>query len=714
MSVEKSPQQLLEEQYQDLLRAVKPKDEEALAAQPNQRAGEFQTVPYEAPLLTKSRFNQVVLWVAGEGADKLATSLLSTIPVAGALAPGIKWALARSLELPKEDQDILNEKLDVLSGKLEVLRKEVKESVDLINCSANGAAVEKIKGSIDTLGRNLMFRKETNDPKEFAKIIADIGLAGDNGMYAKLAYLDTLLVGDSETPWITNDENEAVNQPLLYKFRDVLQARITDTDRAFFYDIVDYQRDMKKWLTYVKGIQVKGNSLLVMEQLYKLVESRCAPTYPKGFSGDQDTIVETIRRYNDDLQNRIRKYEKVLYEDGHGIMEWESCKLLLRASKVNLDQQWPTLYRLEHTDTEGCLQIQDGQGWTGYGTLEGGQRTGRTEYSSAFGFVRWDSTSSWGLRGSRFSIHPQDRNEAHLQRAGAGNDSQWGLYKGVKKWDQGTKLHIKVVPKFTKPGEDPRVTLVFLSESGKEAKKKYDVHVRETGLPLSLAFIDPAHPSAEPPKLTANYPFHGFAQVERYCSYNVGFQIQNLTKPGHVLVLQDVRGSMHPSGFRTHGTVWLNQQRSSVGLLSVGDGTQCAMKFKLFRLLNSSHNGQDRSHVEYLLFIDPETGKLSLRKEGAAAIADIFVRIDNPAGLWRNYVSATAFNNGVYSLAFSDLHTGDYDYSKLPNAVTAELDANAQVQGSTWAVSRANVGLAYTISSGAKPTGEITISSVDS
>ncbi|KAI1361236.1 hypothetical protein F5Y08DRAFT_342901 [Xylaria arbuscula] len=710
MSSEKTPQQLLQEQYQALVNSIESK--ETSAPDTHQNTEEFQAAPYEAPLLTKTRFNQAVLWVLGESADKLASTLLSTVPGAGALAPAIKWALAQSLELPKEDQQILEGKLDDLSQKVGVLGKEVKESVSLINCAADGKKVAEIEGDINALGRDLVRRKKTNDPTQFAKIIASIGQAGDGGICGKLAKLDTILIGNEETPQMKNSENKAINQPLLYHFRDVLQARLTDTDRAPFYDIVDYQTDIKKWFTYVKGIQIKGNSLLVMEQLYKLVESRCSPNYPKGFANDQETIVETIKSYNEDLQTRIKQYEKILYEDGHGIMEWESCKLLLRASNVNLDKHWPTLYRLEHADKEGCLQIQDGQGWTGYGTLEDGQRIGRVEYSSAFGFVRLDD-SSWSLRGSRYSIHPQDKEEAHLQRAGAGNDSQWGLYKGVKKWDQGTKLHMKIAPKFTPPGKDPRVTLVFLSEDGTETKKKYDVHIRESGLPTSLAFIDPTHPTTEPPKLTANYPFHGFAQPERYCSYDVSFQIQNLTKPGHVLVLQDVRGSVHPNGYRTHGTVWLNQQRSSIGVLTVGSDVQFVMKFKLFRLLNSSHNGQDQSHVKSLLFIDPEIGKLSLRKEGAVPVADVFVKVDKPAGLWRNYASATAFDSGIYSLAFSDLHTGEYDSSKVSSALTAELDANAQVQGRSWGVSRAKVGLAYTISGGERPTGEITITSND-
>jgi hypothetical protein len=67
-------------------------------------------------------------------------------------------------------------------------------------------------------------------------------------------------------------------------------------------------------------------------------------------------------------------------------------------------------------------------------------------------------------------------------------------------------------------------------------------------------------------------------------------------------------------------------------------GIRAVAKFRAYTLKPGFRHIKD--DVEKLLYIDPTSGGLHLKEEGATALEDIFVYIDNPTGLYQNVISS--------------------------------------------------------------------------
>ncbi|KAI0457944.1 hypothetical protein F5B21DRAFT_500964 [Xylaria acuta] len=295
MSSDQAPTQELLVHYQRLLDETT--SEEAPSEYRDRSLAAFQVVLREASLITQQNFNKVVVFVAAKGADLLASSLLAS--------------------------------------KIDALDKQLEEFVKLIVSSQAINQIETIKIDFDDFGSGLMSLKENGDPEIFGRALDAIGNAGSEGVRMKLNKMHSILV--KKPLALSNSNNEAFDGPLLSYVRGLLQARVTASDIAYCYDIVDFRRD-----------------------LYRLIKARNSPSYDadtKSFFKLQTIVATTIRNLNEDLRDRMQTYEQILL---HGILDWESSKLLiLRASEVDLEHEWPILYRLGICDTEIYFKIDD-------------------------------------------------------------------------------------------------------------------------------------------------------------------------------------------------------------------------------------------------------------------------------------------------------------------------------------------------------------------
>lgn len=196
----------------------------------------------------------------------------------------------------------------------------------------------------------------------------------------------------------------------------------------------------------------------------------------------------------------------------------------------------------------------------------------------------------------------------------------------------------KIIPRYSKPSEPYKATIVSINRDldGKVA-------VWNVNLYNSLALYDYSFFSGDPiERLDWQVRnSHRAKGLERQSQ----IWINNLTQPGLtkiVLLLQDIRCTrplMCWGEVFTNSLIWLPDQRSPIRIKGISvQGVRAVAKFRAYKLKPGHRYIKD--HVEKLLYIDPATGGFHLKEEGATALEDIFVYIDNPSGIYQNIISS--------------------------------------------------------------------------
>ena len=83
------------------------------------------------------------------------------------------------------------------------------------------------------------------------------------------------------------------------------------------------------------------------------------------------------------------------------------------------------------------------------------------------------------------------------------------------------------------------------------------------------------------------------------------------------------------------------------------ENVEMVIKLRAYRI-SSERKGWERGAIESLVYQEPITGRVSLRSQpdGATVQADCFIKIWNPTGMWRNYISILTTAPGACQMGF--------------------------------------------------------------
>lgn len=207
-------------------------------------------------------------------------------------------------------------------------------------------------------------------------------------------------------------------------------------------------------------------------------------------------------------------------------------------------------------------------------------------------------------------------------------------------------------------------------------------------------------------------------QVNPKFARKISFQIENHASPDnkkYLCLLQDARVacSSPPFGEESEfgrvyasGLIWLPNRFLKLiwaGGASKLEGSQFASDFKgLVKLrvyqLQGDRDASDPKTFSNLLWINPKTGKLDLKSEGAKALEDVFIKVENPTGMSWNAVSTVTV---PCDDACGDLPAdGSLHAEELGNAL--EKSDRRVTQNDTGRFDTAYLKIAQTISGGSR------------
>lgn len=196
----------------------------------------------------------------------------------------------------------------------------------------------------------------------------------------------------------------------------------------------------------------------------------------------------------------------------------------------------------------------------------------------------------------------------------------------------------KIIPRDSKPSEPFKATIVSLNGGLNDKVAVWNVNLYNSSALNDYSFF--SGNAIERLDWQVRNSFQA-RSLERQSQ----IWINNLTQPGLaqiVLLLQDIRCTrplMYWGEVFTNSLIWLPDQRSPIRVRAImAQRIQMVAKIRAYKL-KPGHR-PIKEDVEKLLYTDPTTGGFHLKEEGASALEDIFVYVDNPSGLYQNNISS--------------------------------------------------------------------------
>ncbi|KAH6918496.1 hypothetical protein BKA70DRAFT_1088213 [Coprinopsis sp. MPI-PUGE-AT-0042] len=586
------------------------------------------------------------------------------------------------LDLPPEENEIIIGKLDNISSQIDALDKELQDATRLAIVTQSLMMVDNVSTAprrhINGYWRALKKAEAIEDAEKFTRVMDSIGSDLPGGVAMTLSLLHDKLT--SPVPPLTNASGIQVNKPLLENIRTLLQDRAVAEDRCYKYDIVAFRSDVAHWFSYVSDIQTKGIALAVMQENFRLVLARNNPSaYPKEkLEKLEKSIQGSIKDWKDVHAKRIAMYQAALVG---GPLLYPATAILKAAAEVQKTQEHPKIWNLM-TGTTQCCTLFNSKA-TKYG-LKGGIATNFNLtnvwlFNQGFALMRVSNMNLFQLRTSRFEWAPEPFS--------------------VEEQSSDKPLHVKIIPRSSNDGEQPRVRLLLLNGACNGVDETIDVALRDPDIPNAIAFNPWPNPSDEVNKrMGGDGPFN---------RKRVLFWVNNLASSRHVLVFQAARANSSAVDIDLPANVWLPNERLPIGLSQRGpdaDDLSATIRIRVYKL-KDVYDATNKETVGAMLRLNPSNGSLDgllVLDEGRADFqCDLFIRIDNPTGLFRNYVSVVTTDGGKnHPWGLNELCDGELE---------GWLNNKKVVQKESREFSERGLKLRYDISGSGRPDGSVDI-----
>ena len=231
----------------------------------------------------------------------------------------------------------------------------------------------------------------------------------------------------------TNGSN--LSDPSLSILRDIIQARATQHDKFFSFDVVKLRYKYVLWFKYIISVQDRAFTLLLMWEAYEYARQQIPDDKWETLMSEQ-----MEKHMNETAEGKLwqqrmnahyerwhaweNEYRIILFESG--VLAYPSAQFLLKQVELNEPERHKKLYLLRSREQNGntpiVLQIHEHWGIPAQGIMDGRfNYTWGTLRHASLGFTQlWSfnrgSSGYWRMCGSRFVWHGTEAGDNVLSR----------------------------------------------------------------------------------------------------------------------------------------------------------------------------------------------------------------------------------------------------------------------------------------------------------